>query len=167
MSETAAAAETKTKSAATVTIGCKLPAGLVLEVGYQKMVPEGKDGKMVPINERGDDYARFIIRGWNHHSYEMRKQLIETKSSAGVPHGMNTRPYLNRGVPKALWERWKSEHKNSWLLKNEILFEVASGDEASAALRVAESAKTPKIFEPIDSTKTIVPGVKPLEREEV
>ncbi len=155
------------RNKATVTIGCKLPAGLKIEVGYQKLVPEGKDGKMVPVNERGDDYAYHFIRGWNHHSFEMRKQLAASKSSSGVPHGMNTQPYLNRGVPKALWERWKAEHKNSWLLKNQLLFEVASGDEASAALRIAESAKTPTVFEPIDSTKVIVPGVKPLEREEM
>lgn len=151
----------------TVTIGCKLPAGLKLEVGLQT-VTKDKDGKITGVElKRLDNYGSFIIRGWNHHSHEMRKQLVESKSTSGVPHGMNTRPFLNRNVPKALWEQWKSEHKGSWLLKNDILFEVAAGDEASAALRVSESDKTPKIFEPLDSTKTIVPGVKPLEREEV
>jgi hypothetical protein len=150
----------------TVTIGCKLPAGLVLEVGLQTQ-EKNNEGKLVAAVKRLENYARFIIRGWNHHSYEMRRQLVETKSTSGVPHGMNTRPFLNRNVPKSLWEQWKAEHKGSWLLKNEILFEVAAGDEASAALRVAESANTPKVFEPIDSTKTIVPGVKPLEREDV
>jgi hypothetical protein len=159
----------KERNRATVTIGCKLPAGLVLEVGLQTMEKDG-NGKMVACAggpRRLADYQRVIIRGWNHHSFEMRKALVESKSTAGVPHGMNTRPFLNRGIPKDVWERWKAEHKGSWLIKNELLFEVASGDEASAALRVAESDKTPKVFEPIDSTKTIVPGVKPLEREEV
>jgi hypothetical protein len=151
----------------TVTIGCKLPAGLVLEIDYQQMVPEGKDGKLVPVNRRGDNYARYIIRGWNHHTAEQRKQLLENKSTAGVPHGMNTRPYLNRNVPKALWDQWKADHKTSWLLKNGLLFEVKSGDEISAALRVKEAEKTPTVFEPIDSTKTVVPGVKPLEKEDV
>jgi hypothetical protein len=149
-----------------VTIGCKLPAGLVLEVGLQTQ-EKNSEGKWVASVKRLENYARFIIRGWNHHSAEMRKQLIETKAVAGVPHGMNTRPFLNRNVPKSLWEEWKATHRGSWLLKNEILFEVAAGDEASAALRVAEGDKTPKIFEPIDSTKTIVPGVKPLEREDI
>jgi hypothetical protein len=149
----------------TVTIGCKAPAGFKLEVGLQTLAKI--DGKRVAAVQRTESYASYIIRGWNHHSFDMRKQLIETKSTSGVPHGMNTRPYLNRNVPKAFWERWKSEHLNSWLLKNEILFEVASGDEASAALRVVEGEKTPKIFEPIDQTKTIVPGIKPLEREDV
>jgi hypothetical protein len=150
----------------TVTIGCKLPAGLVLEVGLQTQ-EKNHEGKLVTAVKRLENYARFIIRGWNHHSHEMRKQLIETKSASGVPHGMNTRPFLNRNVPKDLWEQWKAAHKGSWLLKNEILFEVAPGDEAGAALRIAESEKTPKIFEPIDPTKTIVAGVKPLEREDM
>ena len=151
----------------TVTIGCKLPAGLVLEVGLQTVTKDSA-GKITGVEiKRLEGYGRFIIRGWNHHSAEMRKQLAETKNVGGVPHGMNTRPFINRNVPKKLWEQWKAEHKNSWLLKNEILFEVKAGDEASAALRVAESDKTPKVFEPIDSTKTIVPGVKPFEREEV
>ena len=150
----------------TVMIGCKLPAGLVLEVGLQTQ-EKNSEGKLVAAVKRLENYARFVIRGWNHHSYDMRKQLIETKSSSGVPHGMNTRPFINRNVPKALWEQWKAAHKGSWLLKNEILFEVKAGDEASAALRVAEGDKTPKVFEPLDSTKTIVPGVKPLEREDV
>lgn len=151
----------------TVTIGCKLPAGLVLEVGLQT-VTKDENGKILGVSiQRLANYARYIIRGWNHHSFEMRKQLVASKSTAGVPHGMNTTPFLNRNVPKALWEEWKATHKGSWLLKNEILFEVASGDEASAALRVSESGKTPEIFKPLDSTKTIVPGVKPLEREDV
>jgi hypothetical protein len=146
----------------TVTIGCKLPAGLVLEVGLQTVNKEGRtDLKKLP------NYERYIIRGWNHHSFEMRKQLVATKSTSGVPHGMNTTPFLNRNVPKDLWDRWKASHVDSWLLKNEILFEVKSGDEASAALRVVESVDTPKIFEPIDQAKTIVPGVTPLERDEM
>ena len=151
----------------TITIGCKLPAGLVLEVGLQVTVKDGSTGRPITSVARNEDYQRYILRGWNHHTIDLRRQMQETKSSSGVPHGMNTRPFLNRGVPKALWERWKAEHPKSWLLKNEILFEVADGDHASAALRVAEGDKTPTIFEPIDSTKTIVPGIKQLEREEV
>jgi hypothetical protein len=148
----------------TVTIGCKLPAGLKIEVGLQTV--EVIDGKRVTSLKRLPDYQSFILRGWNHHTSEMRKQLVESKSTMGVPHGMNTRPFLNRGVPKALWERWKDEHKASWLLKNELLFEVAAGDEASAALRIHESDSTPKIFEPVDPNATIVPGIKKFDPEE-
>jgi hypothetical protein len=97
----------------------------------------------------------------------MRRQLASSKSSAGVPHGMNTRPFINRGVPKALWEEWKKKHANSWLLKNKLLFEVKEGDHASAGVLIAESDKTPKVFEPVDSSKTIVADVKPLDKEEL
>lgn len=147
----------------TVTIGCKLPAGLRLEVGYEivKNRPDSVEGKMV----RGANYATYIIRGWNHHSHAMRKQLIEAKSSMGVPHGLDTRPFLNRGVPKALWDEWVRKHPDSWLLRNKLLFVAA--DERSAAMQVAESGDTPKVFEPIDSKKTIVPDIKKFDPDEV
>lgn len=146
----------------TVTIGCKLPAGLVLEVGLQTVEKDGRGGLATAVKHL-DTYQRYVIRGWNHHSADMRKQLLEVKSSAGVPHGMSTKPFLNRGVPKDLWDQWKAEHPDSWLLKNEVLFEVASRDEAGAALRVAESDKTPKVFEPLDPSKTVVPGITPAD----
>jgi hypothetical protein len=147
----------------TVTIGCKLPAGLKLEVGYTIEKLGGGQGRMV----KSAGYQAYIIRGWNHHSIEMRRQLEKAGSTGGVPHGMNTQPFLNRGVPKDIWEEWKKMHPGSWLLKNEILFEVASSDHAGAALRVVEGDKTPKIFEPLNPKETIVPGVKPLEREDI
>jgi hypothetical protein len=133
----------------TVIIGCKLPNGLVLEVGYE-ISPTGAQIK-------SSDYQRIVIKGWNAHSEEMRRQLIAVKSDAGVPHALNTRPFLNRNIPKEFWTRWVSEHKRSWLLKNEILFEA--NDEASAALRVSEADKTPKVFEPIDRNKIRIPGI--------
>jgi hypothetical protein len=142
----------------TVTIGCKSPAGFYLEIGY-KIDPTGRQIK-------GENYQRVVIRGWNHHSIDMRKQLLESKSTAGVPHGMNTRPFLNRNVPKAFWDQWVKEHAGSWLLKNEILFAVAANDHAGAAMRVKEGEATPKIFEPIDPKATIVPGIKKYDPEE-
>jgi hypothetical protein len=135
----------------TVIIGCKLPNGLVLEIGYEL----NATGAQI----KSESYERVVIKGWNAHAEPMRIQLAKAKSDSGVPHGMNTQPFLNRGVPKDFWVKWKESHKRSWLLKNEILFEVAGGDEASAALRVVEGDKTPKIFEPIDRSKVRIPGV--------
>ncbi len=149
----------------TVTIGCKLPAGIKLEIGLQTTVKDDASGRPLTSVIRTEAYESVIIRGWNHHSIDMRKQLALSKSGAGVPHGMNTQPFLNRNVPKAFWEQWKKEHPRSWLINNDILFEVASGDEAGAALRISEAEKTPAIFMPIDSSKTIVPGIVQLERE--
>jgi hypothetical protein len=133
----------------TVIIGCKLPNGLVLEIGYE-FSPTGAQIKSA-------DYERVVIKGWNSHSEEMRIQLLKVKSDSGVPHAMNTRPFLNRGIPKDFWVKWKAAHARSWLLKNEVLFEA--NDEASAALRVAEGDKTPKVFEPIDRGAIRIPGI--------
>lgn len=150
----------------TVTIGCKLPAGLKLEIGLQTTVPDSATKRPIVQVKQLPTYECVRIRGWNAHTLDMRRQLDKTKSAAGVPHGMNTTPFLNRGISKAFWDQWKAEHPNSWLIKNQILFEVADGDHASAALRVEESAKTPTVFEPLDPEKTIVPGVTARTLEE-
>lgn len=150
----------------TVTIGCKLPAGLKLEIGLQTTVPDSATKRPIVQVKALPTYEVVRIRGWNAHTLDMRRQLDKTKSAAGVPHGMNTTPFLNRGISKVFWERWKAEHSGSWLLKNEILFEVADDDHAGAALRVEESAKTPTVFEPLDPSKTIVPGVETRKLED-
>ncbi len=123
----------------TVIIGCKLPAGIILEVGYTV-------DEKTSIVKQGPQYRRMVLRGWHAHTAEQRKLGLQ------LPAGMNMRPFLNRGIDKAAWDEWKRTHANSWLLKNEILFEAK--DEASAALRVAEGDATPAPFAPIDPNKT-------------
>jgi hypothetical protein len=141
----------------TVIIGCKAPSGFLLEVGLQSTV-KNEEGKLVTMIIKGADYQAVTIKGWNAHTEDMRRQLFVAGSDTGLPHGMNTRPFLNRGVPKDFWVRWSREHPNSWLLKNEILF--VADDEASAASRVADAEKTPKILEPLDRNKKIIPGIE-------
>jgi hypothetical protein len=145
-------------AAETVTIGCKSPAGFILEIGYT-IGPAG--GQVL-----GDNYQRVVIYGWNRHTQPQRIALKEAGSTGDVPHGTNTSPYLNRNVPKAFWEQWVKEHPKSWLLKNEILFAVASGDHAGAALRQKEGEKTPKILTPLDRNKSTIPGVTPVPKDD-
>lgn len=141
----------------TVIIGCKSPSGLVLEIGLQTFVPDSATGRPITAVKRLPSYQRIVIKGWNAHQSEMRVQLLKAGSASDLPHGMNTAPFLNRNVPRAFWEQWKKEHSGSWLLKNGVLFEAT--DEASAQLQVLESKDTPTVFEPLDRTKVIVPGV--------
>jgi len=131
----------------TVIIGCKLPKGITLEVGYDF----AENGAQI----KGPNYKRIPLKGWHAHTEEMRRGGIQ------VPAGVNMRPYLNRGVDKAAWDEWKAKHKGSWLLKNEILFEAK--DEASAALRVEEGAHTPTPFAPLDRSKPGIPGIAPAD----
>jgi hypothetical protein len=123
----------------TVIIGCKAPAGFLLQVGIQRT--QEVDGKKMPLNLRTSGYQEWRIFGWNHHN----------KTGLQMPAGYDQRPYLNRGVPKDFWEKWKAENPGIWLLKNEILFEAA--DEASATLRQLEGDHTPRILAPIEVAK--------------
>ncbi len=137
-----------------VIIGCKLPNGLILEVGLQTQEKDA-NGKTIACYRKTEAYESCTLEGWNAHTKEQRKAGLV------VPAGLNmSRPFLNR-IPKTFWERWKKEHPRSWLLKNEILFEAA--DEASAAMRVAEGAKTPDVLAPLDSTKMAIPGISPAD----
>lgn len=127
----------------TVIIGCKLPAGLILEIGLQRT--QVQDGKLIPVNIRTENYQRIVIKGWHAHTEAVRRQGIQ------LPAGMDMSPFLNRNIPKSFWEKWKEENPKSWLIKNEILFEAK--DEASAQLRKVEGDNTPSILAPIDRNK--------------
>lgn len=127
----------------TVIIGCRLPNGLILEVGLQT-VAEIEKGKTVAQVKRLPNYQRIALKGWNAHSAEMRAQEIQ------VPAGMNTRPYLNRGVNKAAWEQWKKDHVGSWLLKNGVLFEAKT--EAEAQEKSLDISKEKLILAPLDKS---------------
>jgi hypothetical protein len=128
----------------TVIIGCKLPAGLKLEIGY-KITPSG-------MQVKAPDYQTVTLKGWNEHTAESRRQGIQLPSAGGDL----LRPYLNRGVPRAFWERWAKEHPDSWLLKNQVLF--VAEDEASAALLVKEGSATPAPLAPLNKDKPL-PGI--------
>jgi hypothetical protein len=131
-----------------ITIGCKLPSGITLEVGLQ--TTQKIDGKLMTSVVRQDNYQRIVLKGWHHHN----------TTGLQLPAGTNMSPFLNRNVDKAAWDEWKKTHANSWLLKNEILFEAK--DEASAQLRVLEGDKTPSLFAPI-IPKKLPAGIEPAE----
>lgn len=129
----------------TVTIGCRLPNGLILEVGYETVTAKDASGKVNTQVRRLDNYKRIALKGWNAHSEEMRRQEIQ------VPAGMNTRPYLNRGVSKAAWEQWKVDHPDSWLMKRGILFEAKN--EADAQVKALDAGKEQLILAPLNKAQ--------------
>jgi hypothetical protein len=132
----------------TVIIGCRLPNGLVLEVGYETVTES--NGKMVPLVVRGPNYQRIVLKGWNAHSEAMRANEIQ------VPAAMDTRPYLNRNVDKAAWEEWKSKHPDSWLIERGILFEAKN--EPDAQVKALDVAKEKLILAPLDK-EALPPGI--------
>lgn len=131
---------------ATVIIGCKLPSGITLEVGIQ-VLAKNNDGKYFTQVKRLSNYARIVLKGWHHHN----------TTGLQLPAGTDTRPFLNRGVSKEAWEEWKKKHADSWLLKNNILFEA--DNEAAAQGKVLDGDSTPTLFAPLDRSKPGPGGV--------
>lgn len=142
----------RSKTAGTVIIGCRLPSGITLEVGLQTQ-EKNAEGKLHTMVKRLDNYERIVLKGWHHHN------TTGLQMPAGV---QSNRPYLNRGVSKAAWEEWKKTHANSWLLRNQVLFEAAN--EADAQVKSLDAAQAPTLLAPIQlkDGKPLVDG-KPVK----
>jgi hypothetical protein len=149
-------------STETVMIGCRLPHGLKLEVGY-KTTRKGSDGKVFSHYERLPNYASVVLKGTNEHVQGARAQGIQ------LPAVGNPEPFINRNVSKDLWEQWMKEHPRNWYLKSGNIFVVPGSEEASAKaistevmstqaplapLNVTVDAKTGKIMDPRAPKKT-------------
>lgn len=132
-------------STETVMIGCRLPHGLKLEVGY-KITRKGADGKVFANYEQQDNYATFVLKGTNEHVQGARAQGIQ------LPAVGNPEPYINRNVPKDLWEQWMKEHPRSWYLKSGNIFAVPNSEEASAKAISTELLSMQAPLAPLNTT---------------
>lgn len=142
----------------TVILGCRLPNGIVLEVGLQTTVKGGPQGRPIENLKRLDSYMRLRIGGTHDHTREMRKAKIQ------MPAMLNPPPFITRNVPKALWDEWKRTHPGSWFIRSGNLFEVK--DEKDLPAILIDSAARPVPLAPIDATKSLVVGVDKLNLEE-
>lgn len=142
------------KSAEVITLGCRLPNGYVLEVGLQTTVKIANG--LMPQLRRTPSYQRVRLGGTHDHTRGVRRQGIQ------VPAMLNAEPFLTRNVPKALWDRWKSEHQGAWVLKSGNIFEVKDvKDERSLIL---DSMAMPAVFQPVDPSKAIKVGDSTIEK---
>lgn len=132
-------------STETVMIGCRLPHGLKLEVGY-KTTRKGSEGKVFMNYERLENYATFVLKGTNEHVQSARASGI-LLPSVGVPQ-----PFINKNVPKDLWTQWIKEQGGArcWYLKSGNLFVVPNGEEASAQAMVIDLITTQAPLAPLN-----------------
>jgi hypothetical protein len=132
----------------TVSIGCRLPNGLTLEVGYSVNAPGSANGAPFARYQRHADYAQFNLKGLNQHSLlrdPNTRRILTTLASQ-----RDREPVVSQ-VPADLWQRWKKEHANSWLLKSGQVFEIPKTDAATVKAATKDAkAVSPAIFEPID-----------------
>jgi len=127
------------KSSATVTVACKLPNGLLIQLfePYSVQVPILGGGTREELRHRrvGETYH---IRG----PIAPFGQVPKTEIAAGYA--------LNTGVPRDLWEKWLEQNADSDLVRNKIVF--AHGAAGDARDEAKEHEKTKTGIEPLDTS---------------
>lgn len=123
----------------TVNIGCKLPWGMKLEVGYTVVAESPKGGVHTSVR-RLPNYDTVIINGWH------------SRSPSGIQMPASHKPDPGRtvGVNKVLWDQWKKQHPE--MIKQGLIFEYK--DEADF---IAKS----------HDVRQIRSGVEPLNPDEM
>jgi hypothetical protein len=115
----------------TVTIGCKLPNGLVIESGYTFA-----SGACIKL----PNYKRVMLNGAN-----------STKPASVLVAPKEFTPGITENVDEAFFDKWVADHAESNIVKNGLIFKMKNRNEATARAK-DESAKTIG-FEPIDTSK--------------
>jgi len=115
----------------TVTVACRLPHGLVLRAYKEFTVHEpvmGVGTREVKVFRATGE--QFIIKGFSHPQNGAPKALMEGGYA------------LTPGVPKDLWEHWKSLHGNSMMVKNGLIFAHAKTENTQAEAKEKKDVKS-------------------------
>ena len=133
-----------------VSVGCRLPNGLKLEVGFS-VSDKGSGGAPFAMVRKLDNYATFTLRGTNQHLI-VRDQT--RKAVAVLPNQRNREPFINPNVPKDVWERWVKENPKSWHLMSGQVFLVPKNDASTVkAVALDAAGKSKPLFDPLDPSE--------------
>ena len=136
-----------------VTVGCRLPSGITLEVGYSASVRGGQGRQPYARYVKKPDYQSVTLKGPNQNLIVRDPQT--RKAVTTLPGRQNAEPYINQ-VPKDFWDRWVKEHPGSWMLVTKQLYVIEKNDRAEidATTMDAQAASAP-IFQPMDPNAII------------
>jgi hypothetical protein len=141
----------------TVTVGCKLPNGLLLQnfvmENYQEQVMGGgtrTSQRAVRLEET------YRICG---NSLDISKMAL-----GEVPNLIIGGYGITSGIPRVFWDEWLRANKDAAYVKNGLVF--AEDSEARARKRAAEGAKLRSGLEPIDplAPSTAAPDMRSIQR---
>jgi len=128
------------KGSNTVTVACKFPAGVVLQLCRKvEFVEEGIGG--VRINRvRYDKEGRtFVVRGPAEPNGQTPKGYRRPVTEGGYA--------LTHNIPADFWEKWLAQNQGNPLVENGMIFAAPDRDDAEAMAR--ENAHLRSGFEPI------------------
>jgi len=137
-----------------VTIGCKLPHGLILELGYEvvKKDGDGPNARDYTSVQKMANYARVQIRGSSHADGSRKAYATGLFLPAQLAPSVGITQ-----VSKDFWDAWKKAHPQMVKRLAGQLFEYK--DEAGVRAQGVDAVKVPTSFEPADPTKLKTPGV--------
>jgi hypothetical protein len=147
-----------------VSVGCRLPNGLRLEVGVT-VSQKGNGGSPFAMVVRAEDYQTVLLRGTNQHLI-VRDQT--RKPVAVLPNQRDREPYINHNISKAFWDRWCKENAKSWHLATGQIFAVPKNSPSEVkAASIDAAAKSKPIFQALDPSATMkLEAVEITKREE-
>lgn len=141
---------TKATSGETVTIACKIPAGLVLRTFHavKKSVPQA-NGSMRDVDVYVDDPDQVVVNGFSH------------PQDKAPGHPIIGGFGLTYGVPKDFWAKWLAQNKDSDVVRNGMIFahEKPNFAEGSANERAALKSGLERL-DPEKPPVNIIPGSK-------
>lgn len=135
----------------TVTVGCKIPNGLILRLFRPaEVLEQGREGFVkVKISEPTGE--QIVLNG-----SRFPGKPDEDERPYIIMHGVAFTP----DVPKEFWERWKEQNKDTDMVKRGLIF--ARGHDSDLRSQAAEMREVKSGLEPIDPDK---PGARIGERK--
>lgn len=135
------------RGSSTVTVACKLPAGLILQIWEMAEVPEGS-----PTG------TRMIKKA------QKKGEPVKLNGCA-LPFGVSPEfpmpgGYALTTIPADFWEEWCRQNKDSDVLKNRIIFAHGSENDTATQAREQAREKVKSGFEPIDPKNPPKVGMK-------
>lgn len=128
-------------SARTVTVGCKLPNGLILRNYRMEEFNE-------PVMGGGSRKGKRAIQVGG--DVKLRGFSVPVLGKAPAGHELAGGHALTHGVPADFWEQWVKDNKESPLVKNGIVF--AHAEAASVVAFANEREREMVGLEPLDMT---------------
>jgi len=123
----------------TITVACKLPSGLWLRVFRQSEVDVPISG--MPGQFRKETQSRLVGAPF---------RIAGAAQPVGAaPRALVVGGYaLTTGVPRALWEEWLEQNRDSAIVRNSIVYAMDTREEAHD--RAVEQEEVRSGLEPID-----------------
>lgn len=115
-------AKVKDKTQGTVTVACKLPHGIFMQLYEMEEFPQEMAGGLVRVSKRAVPVGERIRLHGNAVPYGKRPKFRIVADYALTPN-----------VPAAFWEKWSKDNADMDAVKNKLIFAYHKADDAVAA----------------------------------